>query len=588
MLRKLALGRVDQAFGVVLRLGRLTALFVFLGKLLGILHHLLDVGIAETARSLYLDLLFLARALVLGMDRNDAVRVDIERDFDLRHPARRGWNADQIELAKQLVVRRHFALALENPDRNGLLIVVRRRIDLALLGRDRRVAVDHARENATQRLDTKRKRRHVKQEDILDVALKHARLNGSAHCHDFIGVHAGVRLLAEKVLHDFADPRHAGHAADQNDFADIGRLDACIGQRLLAGVERALDQSFDHLFEVGARDRLDEVLWPGRVRRDERQVHFCRRCRRQLDLRLFGSFLQPLQSKLVLRQVDAFGLLEFGCQELDDRRVEIFTAKEGVAIGRLNFEHAIADLKDRDVERAATKIIDRDQLAFALFKAIGERRCRRLVDDAEHFEARNLACVLGRLALRVVEIGRNGDDGLSHGFAEIAFGGFLHLLEREGRNLRRRIIFAACLHPRIAGLALDDRIGDETHVLLRHRIVETAADKALHRENRILGIGDGLALGRLTDQALAILGEGHDRRRCPRAFHIFNHLGLATFHHCDAAVGGSQIDPDHFCHFNPSFTLSRLGSRPPLRRGRTHGSEGDIGVDLLVARFRRD
>ena len=50
MLGELALGRVDQAFGVVLRLGRLAALLVLLGELLGILDHLVDVGVGQAAR----------------------------------------------------------------------------------------------------------------------------------------------------------------------------------------------------------------------------------------------------------------------------------------------------------------------------------------------------------------------------------------------------------------------------------------------------------------------------------------------------------------------------------------------------------
>src|SRR3546814_4737605 len=65
MLGKLALAGVDQAFGVVLGFGRLAPLLVLGGELLGVLHHLLDVGVAQAARRLDLDLLFLARALVL-------------------------------------------------------------------------------------------------------------------------------------------------------------------------------------------------------------------------------------------------------------------------------------------------------------------------------------------------------------------------------------------------------------------------------------------------------------------------------------------------------------------------------------------
>src|SRR3546814_882626 len=52
MLFELAFGRVDQAFGVVLRLGRLAALLVLFGELLGILDHLVDVRVVEAAREI--------------------------------------------------------------------------------------------------------------------------------------------------------------------------------------------------------------------------------------------------------------------------------------------------------------------------------------------------------------------------------------------------------------------------------------------------------------------------------------------------------------------------------------------------------
>src|SRR3546814_19956943 len=99
---------------MVLRLDQGAALLVLLGVELGILHHLLDLGVAETARGLDADGLLLAGRLVLGADVDDAVGVDVEGDLDLRHAARRGRNADQVELAEQLVVRRHLSLTLEH------------------------------------------------------------------------------------------------------------------------------------------------------------------------------------------------------------------------------------------------------------------------------------------------------------------------------------------------------------------------------------------------------------------------------------------------------------------------------------------
>ena len=86
----------------------------------------------------------MAGALVEGGHDDDAVGVDVEGHFDLRNATWCRRDTNQIELAKHLVVGGHFTLALEDADRHGILIVISRGEDLALLGRDRGVAVDEA------------------------------------------------------------------------------------------------------------------------------------------------------------------------------------------------------------------------------------------------------------------------------------------------------------------------------------------------------------------------------------------------------------------------------------------------------------
>ena len=286
----------------------------------------------------------------------------------------------------------------------------------ALLRRDRRVALDQAGEDATERFDAERQRGHVEEQNVLDVALQNAGLDGGAEGDDFIRVDALVRLLAEQLLDDFLHLRHAAHAADQNDFVDFGRGDAGILEGCLARRDGALDEVVDQAFELGARQLHRQVLRTGGVRRDERQVDFGLLRGRQFDLRLFGSFLEALQSELVVLQVDALVLLELGCEVFDETHVEVFTAEEGVAVGRLHFEDAVADFENRDIEGAAAKVVDGDGLAVLLVEAVGERRSGRLVDDAQDFKAGDLAGILGCLALRVVEVGGNGDDGLCRPF----------------------------------------------------------------------------------------------------------------------------------------------------------------------------
>ena len=92
--------------------------------------------------------------------------------------------------------------------------------------------------------------------------------------------------------------------------------------------------------------------------------------------------------------------------------IEVVAAEVRIAVGRLDLDDALADFEDRNVERAAAEVVDGDRLVLLLVEPVGERGRRRLVDDAHDLEAGNLPGVLRRLALRVVEVGGNGDDRL--------------------------------------------------------------------------------------------------------------------------------------------------------------------------------
>ena len=96
--------------------------------------------------------------------------------------------------------------------------------------------------------------------------------------------------------------------------------------------------------------------------------------------------------------------------------------------------------------------------------------------------------------------------------------------------------------------AAHDLVGDELLVLLDHRVVVAPADQALDREDGALGIGDRLALGRLADQPLAVVGEGDDRRRGAHALGVLDDLRRLAFHHGDAGIGGAEVDADDLAH----------------------------------------
>ena len=227
---------------------------------LGVLHHLLDLVLLEARSAGDTDLLLLARAEVLGGHVEDAVGVDVERDLDLRHAARRRRDAGQLELAERLVVGRHLALALQDVDLDRRLVVLSRREDLALAGRDRRVALDQLGHHAALGLDAERERGDVEQQHVLDVAGEHAGLDRGADGHDLIGVDAPVRVLAGELLDLLLHGGHAGHAADEHDVVDVAPSRPRIGERLLGGAHDAAEQLGQLSVSFARGERQVEVL----------------------------------------------------------------------------------------------------------------------------------------------------------------------------------------------------------------------------------------------------------------------------------------------------------------------------------------
>ncbi len=96
----------------------------------------------------------------------------------------------------------------------------------------------------------------------------------------------------------------------------------------------------------------------------------------------------------------------------DEQVVDVVAAEVRVAVGGDDFEDAVVQLENRNVEGAAAKIVDRDDSVLLLVEAVGERGGGRLVDQAQHFESGDASGVFGGLALCVVEVGGNGDDRL--------------------------------------------------------------------------------------------------------------------------------------------------------------------------------
>ena len=99
--------------------------------------------------------------------------------------------------------------------------------------------------------------------------------------------------------------------------------------------------------------------------------------------------------------------------------------------GDVDYGYTVADFEDGDVKRTTTEVEHGNGFVLLLVKPVGQSGGRGLIDDALHFETGDLAGILGRLALRIVEICGNRDDGCRHLFTEVCFGRLLQLCKNS-------------------------------------------------------------------------------------------------------------------------------------------------------------
>src|SRR5262249_37148743 len=187
-------------------------------------------------------------------------------------------------------------------------------------------------------------------------------------------------------------PRHAGLAANQHDFIDLAGVNARIFHALLARPNRLLNDVFDHAFQLRPGQLLHQVLRSAGVSGDEGQVHFSLHRRGELDFGALSCVTQALQRHLVAltAQVKSFIFAELVNQPVDNSLIDVVTAQVSITIGSFDFDYALANLKNRNIEGATAEVVHSDSLVSLLVETVGQSRCRRLVDDSLHIETGDL------------------------------------------------------------------------------------------------------------------------------------------------------------------------------------------------------
>ena len=256
------------------------------------------------------------------------------------------------------------------------------------------------------------------------------------------------------------------------------------------------------MLEFGTGELLLDVLRSAGVGGDEGKVDLVFLGRGEGDLGLLGLLLDALDGIGLLGEVDSGLLLKLIDDPVHDAVVPIIATQMGVAVGAAHLEDAVTEFQTGDIEGAAAEIVHGDLLVSLLLQTVGQGGGGWLVDDAQDLETGDLAGVLGGVALGVVEISGHRDHGLGDLLTELCLGVALELGEDHGRDLRRgeglRLSIDLHLDVGVAIGGLDQLVRDA--VLLAAALVVLAAHETLHREDGVLRVGDGLALGGLADK----------------------------------------------------------------------------------------
>ncbi len=107
-------------------------------------------------------------------------------------------------------------------------------------------------------------------------------------------------------------------------------------------------------------------------------------------------------------------------------------------MSRKHLENSLMQAQYRNIEGAASQVIDGDDALLAFIEAVGEGGGCGFVHQPQYFQTRDTSGVLRGLALRIVEIGGNSNDRMGHRAPQRRLGIELQLAQYMRRNLRRR------------------------------------------------------------------------------------------------------------------------------------------------------
>ena len=455
----------------------------------------------------------------------DAVCINIERNFNLRNTTPSRCDTIQTERTQLLVILCKFPFALQNVDIYSCLVIRSSRENLALLGRDGGISFNNLGANTAHGFQTQRQRGYIQQQQtVLNIAAEDTALICCTQCNAFIRINALERFFAQHPANSFLYSRDSGRTTNHQNLVQFRTAQTTVRQCLLYRTHGCFNQILGQFVELCNGQSHIQMLRASCISSDERQVDVGRSGCRQFNLCLFCGFLQTLHNHLIGRKVNAFCLLKFRNDPVNNSLVEVITAEVVVTSGSQYLLNTVTHFNDGYIERTTAEVVNHNLLVIFLINTIRKCCCGRFVDDSLYGQACNLSCILGCLTLCIGEVCRNSDNSFCYWSTQISFCICFQLLQNHCGDFLRSVL-----------LAVNFYLVIRTHV-------------TLDGGNGAFRIGNCLPLCNLTNQTFAVLGETNNRWGGSCTFCVRDYDCVTAFHNSNTRVCCTQVNTNNLSH----------------------------------------
>ena len=275
--------------------------------------------------------------------------------------------------------------------------------------------------------------------------------------------------------------------------------------------------------------------------------------------------------RVFCRQPGRFAQVVLAGEVGSDQRIEVVSAQGHVTRRGLHLEDAPGQLEHRHVEGAAPQVIDGVGALLTFVQTVGNGGRSGLVDETQDVQAGQPGCVLGGLALGIVEIGGHGDDGARQGILIDVERGQCTIaqhLQDLGRHFHGRDGPGRGGHGHGAVVAggggIRGRIRPRSHHPQRQALClgigQATPHQALDRADDVARVGQQRLLGGVAHHGRSAGAVMHDRRQQLPALLVRQRVGHARAADGHQRVGSSQIDTDGIPALVRIRTHARLGN----------------------------